>query len=56
MILRVKEKFKEPPKEMVISDVIWDTNPLKKWDGSLCNGKDIKSIDMKVNMPYKRVK
>jgi len=33
VILRVKEKFKEPPKEMVIWDVIEDTNPLNNWDG-----------------------
>ena len=42
VILRVKENFKEPPKELVIWDVIEDTNPLNKWDGNLCNEKDIK--------------
>jgi len=56
VILRVKEKFKEPPKEMVIWDVIEDTNPLNKWDGNICNEKDIKSIDMHVTRPYKRNK
>jgi hypothetical protein len=56
VILRVKEKFKEPPKEMVIWDVIEDTNPLNKWDGYLCNEKDRNSIDMHVTRPYKRIK
>ena len=37
VILRVKKKFKEPTKEMVIWDVIEDTNPLNKWDEYLCN-------------------
>ena len=56
VILRVKEKFKEPTKEMVIWDVIEDTNPLNKWDGYLCNEKDRNSIDMNVTRPYKRIK
>ena len=56
MILRVKENFKEPPKELVIWDVIEDTNPLNKWDGYLCNEKYINSIDMHVTRPYKRNK
>lgn len=38
VILRVKEKFKEPPREMVIWDVIEDTNPLNKGDVYICNG------------------
>ena len=56
VILRVKEKFKEPPKEMVIWHVIEDTNPFKKLDESLCNEKYISSINMHVTRPYKRIK
>ena len=56
VILRVKEKFKEPPKEMVIWDVIEDTNPLKKWDGPICNEKCRNSIGMHLTRPYKRIK
>lgn len=56
LILRVKEKFKEPPKEMVMWDVIEDTNPLKKWDGYLCNEKYRNSIDTNLTRPYKRIK
>lgn len=56
VILMVKEKFKEPPKEMVIWDVIEDKNPVNKWDGYLCNEKDRNSIDMHVTRPYKRIK
>ena len=56
VILRVKEKFKEPPKEMVIWDVIEDTNPLNKLDGYICNEKDRNSIHMHVTRPYKRIK
>lgn len=54
--LKVKEKFKEPPKEMVICDVIEDTNPLNNWDGYFCNVKDRNSIHMHVTRPYKRIK
>jgi len=56
MILRVKEKFKEPPKKMVIWDVIEDTNSLNKWDVYLCNEKYRNSIDMHVTRSYKRIK
>jgi len=56
VILRVKEKFKEPPKEIVIWDVIEDTNPLTNWDGYFCNEIDRNSIDMHVTRPYKRIK
>ena len=56
VILRVKEKFKEPPKEMVIWDVIEDRNPLNNWDGFFCNEKDRNSTDMHVTRPYKRIK
>jgi len=52
VILRVKEKLKEPPKEMVIWDVIEDANHLNKWDGYLCNEKDRNSIDMHVTRQY----
>jgi len=56
VILSVKEKFKEPPKEMVIWDVIEDTNPLNKWDGYIYNEKYINLIDMHVTRPYVRIK
>ena len=56
VILRVKENFKEPPKELVIWEVIEDIIPLKKWDGNLCNEKYINSIDMHVTRAYKRNK
>ena len=39
-ILRVKENFKEPPKEMVAWDIIEDTRPLNKWDGDIYNDKN----------------
>ena len=55
-ILRVKEKIKEPPKELVVWDMRENTSPLNKWDGDLCNDKNIDSIDMQVTSPYKRVK
>jgi hypothetical protein len=55
-MLRVKEKFKEPPKEMVIWDVIEDTSPLNKWDGDIYNEKYLDSNDMHVMRPYKRIK
>jgi hypothetical protein len=40
-MLMVKEKFKEPPREMVVWDVIKDISPLKKWGGDIYNGKDL---------------
>jgi hypothetical protein len=55
-MLRVKEKFKEPPKEMVIWDVIEDTSPLEKCDGDLYNEKNVESNDMHVTRPYKKIK
>ena len=54
-ILTVAEKLKEPPKELVVWDMIEYTSPLNKWDGNLYNDKNIDSIDMQVTRPYKRV-
>ena len=54
-ILMVEEKLKEPPKELVVWDMIEDMSPLNKSDGDLYNDKNIESIDMEVTRPYKRV-
>ena len=40
-ILMVEEKLKEPPKELVVWDMIEDTSPLHKWDGDIYNDKNI---------------
>ena len=55
-ILKVKKKFKDPLKEMVLWDIIEDTSPLKKWDEHIYSEKYIESIDMHVMRPYKRIK
>ena len=55
-ILRVKENFKEPLKEMVVWDIIEDTSPLNTWDDDLYNEKDPGSIAMHATRPYKRIK
>jgi hypothetical protein len=47
-MLRVKEKFKEPLKEIVIWDVIEDTSPLEKCDVDIYNEKNVDSNDMHV--------
>ena len=36
-ILMVEEKLKEPPKELVVWDMIEDMSPLNKWDGDIYN-------------------
>jgi hypothetical protein len=55
-MLRLKENIKDPPKEMVIWDVIEDKSPLNKWDGDPYNEKQIESNDMNVTRQFKRIK
>ena len=43
-MLSVKEKFKEPPKEMTIWVVIDEKSHLNRWDGNTYNEIDLNSI------------
>jgi len=55
-MLRVKKKYKEPPMEMLIWDVIEDISPLYQWDGDLYNKKDQDVNVLNASRPYKKIK
>ena len=55
-MLRVKKKYKEPPMEMLIWDVIEDISPLYQWDGDLYNKKYQDVNVLNAPRPYKKIK